>query len=341
MTAEASDGLLRFVLAGCLNRDYILPVSGQPQIDVLGGNLAYAAVGLKLWGGTGGLVARVGDDYPLHWLEGFNEQGFDLSGIKVLQEPVDNRRFLAHEDSLTTYHQNPVQHFADRELTYPPDLLGYRAKIPALSSRTTPLKQSIQISDIPKSYLQASAVHICPIDYLSHMLLPSVFRQGQATTITLSPDPGYMDPSFWEEIPGLLSEITAFNTTEKEIRNLFSGRKTDLWEMAEVLAGFGTEFIVIRTTTRGYYLYDRNRGKRWVVPHYQSKVVDPTGTADAFAGAFLAGYRAHYDPLEAALMGSITASLVQEGSGVFYALDVMPGLVDVRLEALRELVREV
>ena len=341
MTFDASDGLLRYVIAGCLNRDYILPVSGQPQIDVLGGNLAYAAVGLNLWGGEGGLVARVGEDFPLHWLEGFNERGFDLSGIKVLQEPVDTRRFLAHEDSLTTYHQNPVQHFADRELTYPPDLLGYRANGPALSSRTTPLKQSIQISDIPKSYLQASAVHICPIDYLSHMLLPSVFRQGQATTITLSPDPGYMDPSFWEEIPGLLSEITAFNTTEKEIRNLFSGRETDLWQMAEVLAGFGTEFIVIRTTTRGYYLYDRSRGKRWVVPNYQSKVVDPTGAADAFAGAFLKGYRTHYDPLEAALMGSITASLVQEGSGVFYALDVMPGLVDVRLESLRELVREV
>jgi len=341
MTSSSSDGLLRYVIAGCLNRDYILPISGQPQIDVLGGNMAYAAVGQKLWGEPGGIVARVGEDYPLHWLDGFSEQGFDLSGIKVLPEPVDTRRFLAHEDSLTTYHQNPVQHFAERKLTYPPGLLGYRGNKPSLSSRTTPLKQSIQISDIPKSYLQASAVHICPIDYLSHMILPSVFRQGQATTITLSPHPGYMDPSFWEEIPGLLSEITAFNTSEKEIRNLFSGRKTDLWEMAEVLAGFGTEFIVIRTETRGYFLFDRNRGKRWVVPNYQSKVVDPTGAEDAFAGAFLVGYRTHYDPLEATLMGSITASLVQEGSGVFYALDVMPGLVDVRLKALRELVREV
>ena len=61
----------------------------------------------------------------------------------------------------------------------------------------------------------------------------------------------------------------------------------------------------------------------------------------SFAGAFLKGYREHYDPLEATIMGSITAALVSEGSGVFYALDVMPGLIEARKEALRELVHEV
>jgi predicted ATP-grasp superfamily ATP-dependent carboligase len=30
-----------------------------------------------------------------------------------------------------------------------------------------------------------------------------------------------------------------------------------------------------------------------------------------------------------------------EGSGVFYALDVMPGLVEARLTALKDLIREV
>lgn len=341
MTPEPTDSLLRFVIAGCFNQDYILPVSGPAQVNVLGGNLAYAAAGLKLWGATGGLIARLGEDYPMHWLERFRSLGFDLSGVKVLPGSFDARRFIAHADAFKTYYDNPVQHFSDRGLTYPLGLLGYQPRTAAISSRTTPLRQSLQISDVPKDYLEASAVHICPIDYLSHVILPSVFRQGQATTITLAPAPGYMSPSFWEEIPGLLSDLTAFLPTEQDVRSLFQGRSTDLWEMAEALAKYGPEFILIQTESSGYYLYDGVGKKRWVVPQYQAQVVDPTGAADAFASGFLVGYREHYDSLQAALMGAIGASLVVEGSGVFYALDVMPGLVQARLTALEALVREI
>jgi sugar/nucleoside kinase (ribokinase family) len=111
--------------------------------------------------------------------------------------------------------------------------------------------------------------------------------------------------------------------------------------MAVALAGFGPEYILIQTDTLGYYLFDRVNGKRWVIPQYTSKVVDPTGARDAFAGGFLAGYRQHYDPVEAAVMGSIGASVVVEGSGVFYGLDAMPELIEARRVALRQVVRQV
>jgi sugar/nucleoside kinase (ribokinase family) len=341
MSSEPVDSYLRFVIAGCLNRDYILPISGPAQINVLGGNLAYAAVGLELWGGRAGLIARVGAGYPTAWLDTFHELGFDLRGLKVLGGEMDTRRFLAHYDEKTTFKDNPVQHFAERGLTFPPSLLGYQTKQISISSRTTPLRQSIQISDVPEMYLDASAVHICPIDYLSHIILPSVFRQGQTTTITLSSAPGYMTTGFWEEIPGLLSDITAFITTEGEMRTLFQGRSVDLWEMAETLGGYGPEFILIQTERSGYYLYDRVSRQRWIIPNYQSAVVDPTGKSDAFAGGFLAGYREHYDPLDAGLKGAIAASLVVEGSGVFYATDAMPGLMKARFDLLRSLAHQI
>lgn len=340
MSDDSSGEFQRFVIAGCLNRDTILPISGSPSIDVLGGNLAYAAVGLNLWGQSAGLLARVGSNFPLDWLQPFESLGFDLNGIKIILESIDHRRFLAHSDGMKTHTQNPVQHFADRGLTYPPFLLDYTPKKPNISSRTIPSEQSIHISDIPKHFLEASAVHICPIDYVSHMILPSIFHQGQATTITLTSNPGYMSPSFWEEIPSLLSGLTAFITQENEIRQLFQGRQTDLWEMAGILGDHGPEFILIQTPSRVIYLYDRINQRRWIVPNYPGSVVDPTGAKDTFAGGFLAGYRQYYDPLEAALHGNISASLVVEGSGVFYALKAMPGLMDIRLTALRELVRE-
>ncbi|MFW5713367.1 MAG: carbohydrate kinase family protein [Brevefilum sp.] len=341
MTSEISKEFPRFVIAGCLKRDFILPISGKPEFDILGGNLMYAAVGFKLWEMSAGLLARVGKNFPQEWLQEIEDQGFNTTGIKVLSSEMEQRRFLAHADLQTTHRQNPVQHFADRGLAFPSDLLGFRPQTASHDSRTKPLAQSIQISDVPEDYLEASAVHICPIDYLSHMLLPSLFRQGQATTITLTPSPGYMTSSFWEEIPGLLSEITALITPEEDIRNLFRGRQTDLWAMAAVLADFGPEYVLIRSDSWEFYVYDRVSGSRWVVPLYQTRVVDPTGAMDAFAGGFLAGYRKTYDPLEGALMGSVAASIVMEGVGPFFALEAMPELIAKRLEALRDMVQEV
>lgn len=341
MSSTLPNQYLRFVLAGCVNEDFILPISGSPQDSVLGGNLPYAAAGLALWGGAAGMIARVGEDFPLESLDRFRQLEFDLKGIKLVEGKMDIRRFIAHQDEAAYFEDNPMQHYVDRGYSFPQRLLGYKTRSLTPPKITTPQKQSIQISDIPEYYLEASGVHICPIDHLSHIILPSVFRQGRATTITLSPSPGYMTPTYWGELPGLLSEITALIVHEKEVRALFQGRGSDLWEMAEALGGMGPEFIVIQTARSGYYLYDHVSHKRWVIPQYPSRIADPTGGLDAFAGGFLVGYRENYDPLAASLKGAIAASLTVEGSGVYYALDAMSGLRDARLESLKGLVREI
>ena len=43
----------------------------------------------------------------------------------------------------------------------------------------------------------------------------------------------------------------------------------------------------------------------------------------------------------AALYGNVSASLKVEGSGPFYPLEVMPGLAEARLHALKEMAREI
>lgn len=340
MFTDANPQILRYVIAGQLNRDYILPISGPPQIDVLGGNVVYAAVGLRFWSQICGIIAKVGQDFPVEWLEPLDQKGLDLSGIKTLPDLLDSRRFMAHSDAKTTHYKNPVQHFAERELNFPPGLLGYQPQQLEHRNGAKPTKTLIQISDIPKYYLDASALHICPIDFSSHMNLPSLFRQGQANTITIASHPGYMSPTFWQEIPKMLSEITAFITTELEIRSLFQGRQTALWDMAAILADYGAELIIIHTDDKGVYLFDRAAEKRWVIPNYQANVINPTGAYDAFAGGFLVGYRETYDPLEAALMGNVAASFVIEGNDPLYALDALPRLVELRQTALRDLVQE-
>jgi sugar/nucleoside kinase (ribokinase family) len=99
--------------------------------------------------------------------------------------------------------------------------------------------------------------------------------------------------------------------------------------------------VVILRGLHGQWLYERSGKVKWQIPAYSAPVVDPTGAEHAFCGGFLTGYRDSYNALDGALAGSISASLVSEGSGPFYALDAMPGLARYRMAALRDLVRKV
>ena len=332
--------LLRFVIAGQLRRNYAILPSGKSLLDVPGGSLLYAAAGMAIWESGVGLIGRVGEDFPQEWLEGIARRGLDTRGIHILPEAVDLRHFAAYPDADTLVTDNPVSHFARLGMAYPKTLLGYTPPTPQIDSRNRAELLTIRQNDFPSDYLDATAAHLCPLDYLSHTLLPAVLRRGHVHTLTLDPGANYMNPTFWDDIPVLLNGLNAFLVSEEKLLNLFQGRSTDLWEMAETLAGYGCEMIVIKRGSRGQYLYDRNSRARWIIPAYPVQVLDPTGSGDAFCGGFLAGYRSTYDPLHAALTGNISAAMVIEGTNPFYALDALPGLPKARLEALRDMVRK-
>ncbi len=334
---------VRFVIAGQLKRDFALIPDGKALIDVPGGNVGYAACGFGVWGTASqvGLVARVGEDYPRQWLEEIHERGFDIQGIRILPEAIDLRSFYVYIDMETRLNDDPAAHFTRLQHPFPKALLNYTHSGSGYDSRTHLTPTSLRQSDIPTDYHDAIAAHLCPTDYLTHMLLPAVLRQSGFTTVTLDPSSGCMSPSFWDNIPALVSGLTAFLPDEEEIRALFHGRSTDLWEMMEAIADYGCEIVVVKRGVSGQYLFDRATRGRWEIPAYPARVADPTGAGDSYCGGFLAGFKQTYEPLQAALYGSISASLTIEGSGLFYALDALPGLAQSRLEALKGGIRKV
>lgn len=332
---------VRFVLAGQLRRDYLLPPSGRPLLDAPGGSLLYAASGLTIWEKGLGLLARVGEDYPTEWLEAFARTGWDVRGVRVLAEALDLRHFQAAIDLHTVQHNNPVAHFSRLGLAFPKSLLGYTPSGEARDDRKNSPPNAPRPGDIPPDYLDASAVHLCPLDFMTANRLTSAFRQASATTLTLDPSAAYLSPSALEDVRSLLHGLTAFLPSEEELRALFWGRSSDLWEMAEAAAAFGCEFVVIKRGGRGQMLYDSASKKRWEIPACPARPTDLTGAGDAFCGGFLAGYARTYDPLRAVLHGNISASLTVEGSGAFHALEALPGLAQARLESLSAIVRQV
>jgi hypothetical protein len=336
-----SGPLLRHVIFGQLKRDFILTRERQ-FLDVLGGSLVHAAAGLGVWErGSCGLVGRAGEDFPHEWLGEMSQFGFDLDGIRILPQSLDIREFVAYTDDFQAQYGNPVSHFSRLGLQYPKALLGFTPPTDMVDSRVSPTELTIRLNDIPQNYMDCSSAHLCPLDYLSHTLLPPTLRSGHISTITIDPAAGYMTPTFFDYIPALLNGITAFLSAERKLLSLFQGRTSDLWEMAETLAGYGCEIIVIKRGANGQYLYDHASHTRWIIPAYPARVIDPTGTGDAFCGGFLSGYRNTYSPLQAVLFGNISASMKIEGNGPFYALEALPALAQARLEALQHMVRKV
>ena len=329
-----------FVIAGHLRREYLLPPTGCPYINVPGGNLLYAAAGLGIWDSHVGLLGRVGEDYPHEWLRSFEKRSWDTRGIHILADALDLRYFQTQLDLQTIQYANPVAHFARLGLPFPKALFGYQPP-EASDDRKITHPASPRPGDIPPDYLVAHAAHLCPLDFVSSERLLSAFWQANVTTLTLDPSAAYMTSTAFNDVRTILHGLTAFLPSEEELRDLFWGRTDDLWEMAEALGSFDCEFIVIKRGARGQMLYDTVSKKRWEIPAYPAHLADPTGAGDAFCGGFLAGYQKTYDPLRAVLYGNVSASLAIEGSGALHTLDALPGLAQARLDSLTGIVRAV
>jgi sugar/nucleoside kinase (ribokinase family) len=148
-----------------------------------------------------------------------------------------------------------------------------------------------------------------------------------------------MQPSFREEVPILIHGLDVFLPSESEAHNFFRPDSPDVWQMAEAFGEMGCRYIVIKAGASGQYLWDHEAKKRWHIPPYPVSVRDVTGAGDAYCGGFLVGYDKYEDIVEAALRGSISASLTIEGYGPLYPREAHPGLAEARLEAHRSSVR--
>lgn len=333
----------RDVFVGEFQREFSLVTDDHWLLDVPGGNALYASVGYLSWEKeeSPGILTRVGENFPQAWLEDFSQNKINIDGVVFLPQDLDLRACYVHQGTETRLVDDPIPYFSQVGITLPPALIGYTTPHKPPADRRTKKDTSIRESDIPQSYLTATGAHLCPLDYLSHNLLPAVLRQQGFSTITLDPASSYMDPAYFGDIPALITGLTAFMPSEEDLKNLYKGKTTDLWEMAADLCRYGCEMVVIKRGVNGQYLYDGASDKRWEIRAYPARVQNSIGAGDAFCGGFLVGYRRTFDPLQATLYGSVASSLVIEGSGPFFALEALPGLARARLDYIQGAVREV
>lgn len=321
------------LLLGRLRRDTIITADGRARIDQLGGNLLYAAAACRLWGDEAGLVARVGSDFPSEWLHDLADKGLDARGIRVLDEAHDLRRFIAYINTFTPRYDHPLSHFAKWNLPLPKELLSYSAAH-AEDSKKQRAPLTLRPSDLPADYHGARVAHLCPLDYFSHSLLPPALRELGVQHVTLEGAAGYMHRGFWNEMPALLNGLSAFMVEEAVLKELFTGRDLDLWQMIEGLAFHNCAAVVVHSAARGYWMYEAANRRRVHLAPYPARTYDITDSGSSFGAAFAVNLGSSQDWQRALLAGAATASLAVEGSDPFYVMDTFPGLAVSRMELL-------
>lgn len=322
------------VFLGCLTKETIINRNKGIFIDRPGGNLLYSSFAANLWGKDSGLLSKVSSDFSESWITQFASRGFNTDGIKRVNQDYDLREFFYITETGEILIDNPQKYFLDLDQPFPKSLLGYSKNGNKLDSKHTCGGLSIKPEDIPPDYFNCRNLALCPLDFISHSLVPVEFRSRNNTRIFFHGANGYMHSSFFTDIPALVCGSELFFTTEKSAKDLFLGKCENIWEMLEFLASFEIAISVIHKPSEGYYLYLKETKKKVFLPHYPVETVDPVGIDDAFFGGFVAGYLTHFDPVYAAAAGAVTASIKAEGSTAFYLLDALPALAAFRLEKL-------
>ena len=329
-----------YAVVGGLREDYFITPDGAAHLRKMGGNAVYAAVGARLWAERVGILSRVGANYPAEWLEVIGAHGLDTGGVTRVPGPLDTRTFYAYLTREVREDIRPELHFARVGHPLPVELDGYATSTEGQADPETFSPLAVRPEEVPPHYLAARGVHLAPYDFALHRKLPPLLRHHHVRYVTCDPSVRYMQPQFEAEVRGIVSGLDAFLPSEMETRGYFAEPLNDLWEAAEAFGALGARCVVLKLGARGQYVYETASRRKWHVPAYPVEAVDVTGAGDSYCGGFLAGLGLTDDPLEAALRGNVSASLVVEGIGALYALEHGPALARERLEALRPMVKQ-
>lgn len=265
----------------------LLPNKNKPFV-ILGGSVAYVSLAARCLDARVSIVSKVGGDFPNAYLWWLKEEGLDLSGL-VKAENAQTTRF---------------------ELKYSSDL----------SQRDLQLKSKapqITVEDLPNS-LKAKAIHVAPI---AHEISYETLEKLKHCTGIVSLDPQGLVRNFDEN-----GKVSVGTLQDNRILDLVDIYKSSLIEIQAVtglsdinsaikaIHSHGAKIVIVTLGAHGAAVSVENTIHD--VPAYRpEKIVDPTGSGDAFIGSFLAEYVYGEDCSWCAYVGAASASLVIEGIG--------------------------
>lgn len=322
---------MKLLVGGGLRIDYVITADGEVRVRQKGGNALYAAAGARLWIDEVTLLARAGENYPETWLEEFSQRGLQTDGVHRVPGRQEMRTFYAYVDTKTRVDTNPAEHFARVGHPLPPDLEDYEhSLVGQRNQRDNPLR--LRADELPEPVDQYDGGHVAPLGLVEQHELAGALRARGVAQVTLDPGEYEGTANTLAKVRDICVAVDAFLPSELEVELLLG--PIELREAAECFGAWGAPVVVVKRGPDGCLVYERDANRFTAIPAYPTDVVDVTGAGDSFCGGFSVGLRQSGDPVRAALMGTVSASVVIEGYGALYALDTPREALDARLNEM-------
>ena len=290
-----------FLSVGNMSIDDLVFPDGTTLWGVPGGNSVYAALGMAAWGERPELLAVHGPEYPLEALRG----------------RVDTRGARQHHVNLRNwglYEEDGSRQFVFRRAT------------------ANWLEFCPEPADLRPGPVECC--HLAPLPWGRQAEFAAALRDRGARAITVDPDDRRIAELSRAEIRSLLGQVTAFLPSRQDAGALFP--HADPIEAIRRLRDLGpdTPVIALKLGADGVLVHRAGEPAVLLVPPVAHEVADATGAGDAFCGGFLVGLARHSDALQAALMGSVSASFATEATGPEALARASPEAAAFRLAAL-------
>jgi hypothetical protein len=325
---------LDFIVFGRISRQTIVNLNQKVYERIPGGPALYSAAGIRCWAERIGIVSEVTPSEQIDLFPVLDLHRIDHKSVLVTPDASVEDQFLGYVSPDAPVSSNPIPFFAAIQKTLPRTLLSE-----SFQKADIPTSKNFYPSMLSEIYMDASCAHICA-DELHHQLkISTLINKSSVSVLSLLSNKQYMEPGNWDLVMNLMNSLTVFFTSTFQLGLLFKNRLDDIQLMVGTLHRRGCEYVVLLDGVGGYTLFDVKENRKIFVPAYPVKTIDPTGVEEAFCGGFLAGIKKNHDPIHAMMSGSVTASVKLEGSGPFFPLEVTPGLMDARMDRIKDWIK--
>ena len=275
--------------------------------NVLGGSATYSAFAASFFCKPG-IVAVVGDDFPLGYLSLLEKKGVCLAGLKI------------EKDSRTFRWEGCYEFDMNEAKTLRTELNVWETFKPQL----------------PREYRSAGYLFLGNID--PELQLNVLAQMGNPKFVIAD------TMNFWiehkkKELEKVIRKIDLLLLNDGEARELFE--TTNLVKAARQVLKLGPKAVVIKKGEHGALLFSRSG--HFSAPGYPlENIVDPTGCGDSFGGGLI-GYLAKTGDLsdgnmrKAIVYGSVIASHNAEDFGLDNLKKISLSDIEGRYQELRRM----
>lgn len=301
---------MSLLIIGSVAFDAIETPFGQTG-KIVGGSASYISLATSMLCNNVGLVAVVGEDFDMAFLNTLKARGVDISGVQVKEG--EKSFFWSGKYHLDMNSRDTLITELNVLGTFDP-LIPEAVNNPDYVMLGN-LSPSVQIATLNRLHTKPKLVVMDTMNFWMEIALP--------------------------DLKEVLKMVDVLTINDEEARQL-SGENS-LVKAARKIQGMGPKYLVIKKGEHGALLFGV-QGEIYFCPALPLEdVFDPTGAGDTFAGGFL-GYIASQDKVDFATMkrglmyGSCMASFCVEKFGTERLIDLSIHEVHKRLTLFENLI---